>query len=692
MKIVFYTDVKYEYQAKALIESILATGENIEMIYYNIGFNSSLEYPKLTKKFFEIDSKKPKFEFYKPSILLDAIDSFGDGNFLFLDSDIIVGRRFSISKVKTDFDFPMCSVGNWDFPFKSSSDSHYIDGVFVGDNTCDERNLMKQLDVKARSMMYIYTCLISFNDKCRDIINEWKLLCDDDYLMKNHEFFFPFPDETALNVTLWKRNVNKNFGRIYLNTLEAEPLKYIEENDNITGDPNLNYGILGSNLMRCDNSSDIMFYHGIKDAKILDDVIEYLKKDKVNMTSSEETKQKYISAINNTKVSINKPTPSVSFNLHFVGNPFLEILGNTNDNYNVKFYDDDKIIHTANLKCNMWTKLNRKYFTNWEVKVDNSKGVQVYNEKINLKNRRVYIAIDSKSLGDTLAWMPYLEEFRKKHDCKLIASTFWNKFFQKSYKGIEFVNPGMVVNSLYAMYAIGWFYNNDSEPILPSTIPLQKTATNILGLDYTEIKPRMDFNFAPGVKQYTTKYVTIAPSSTAGLKFWNNKTGWSEVIKFLKSEGYDIINVSKEKHDLEGVHNLSDLSIENTMNVIYHSDFFIGLSSGLSWLSWAIGKHVVMISNFTEYDHEFTQNCTRITDKSVCHGCWNNPNFKFDKGDWNWCPVNKGTNRQFECHTNITGETVINKIKNLISQSIPNIPSIPNVQTYEYRKITNPNE
>ena len=102
------------------------------------------------------------------------------------------------------------------------------------------------------------------------------------------------------------------------------------------------------------------------------------------------------------------------------------------------------------------------------------------------------------------------------------------------------------------------------------------------------------------------------------------------------------------------------------MNIIHHSEFFIGLSSGLSWLSWAIGKHVVMISNFTEEDHEFTSNCTRIINKSVCNGCWNNPKHKFDKGDWNWCPEYKNSYRQFECHKRITGEMVINKIKNLI--------------------------
>jgi autotransporter strand-loop-strand O-heptosyltransferase len=151
-----------------------------------------------------------------------------------------------------------------------------------------------------------------------------------------------------------------------------------------------------------------------------------------------------------------------------------------------------------------------------------------------------------------------------------------------------------------------------------------------------------------------------------GCKLWNNPTGWLELTKYLSNKGYKIINISKDGEQIEGVKNIDDDSMENTKNVIFHSEFVIGLSSGLSWLSWALGKHVVMISNFTEPDHEFTINCTRITNPSVCNGCWNNPKFTFDKGDWYWCPEHKGTERQFECHKSITADMVINQIQHLL--------------------------
>jgi autotransporter strand-loop-strand O-heptosyltransferase len=93
---------------------------------------------------------------------------------------------------------------------------------------------------------------------------------------------------------------------------------------------------------------------------------------------------------------------------------------------------------------------------------------------------------------------------------------------------------------------------------------------------------------------------------------------------------------------------------------------FIGISSGLSWLSWASGTPTVIISGFTDEDLEPTIGVTRIINKEVCNSCWSN--YEFDPGDWNWCPVHKGTKRQFECSKTITGDDVIEKIRNLLGK------------------------
>jgi ADP-heptose:LPS heptosyltransferase len=58
----------------------------------------------------------------------------------------------------------------------------------------------------------------------------------------------------------------------------------------------------------------------------------------------------------------------------------------------------------------------------------------------------------------------------------------------------------------------------------------------------------------------------------------------ARTCELFKSKGYKVINV-KNGVDITNVSKLEDTSIENTMNYIHHSEFFIGLSSGLSWLA-----------------------------------------------------------------------------------------------------------
>jgi autotransporter strand-loop-strand O-heptosyltransferase len=350
----------------------------------------------------------------------------------------------------------------------------------------------------------------------------------------------------------------------------------------------------------------------------------------------------------------------------FINQPFLEITGESDSTFDVKFFDGNDNCHYHNtIKSNHWIRLDREYFTRWRTQILQD-GVLMLDETLNYKGKRVFISFGSSSLGDSIAWIPYVLEFKKFHECDVIVCTYWNKLFRESYPELEFVEPGSVVNNIHGQYNLGWFYDSKKEPVLPSTIPLQKSATNILGLPFNEIKPKVSYEIFE--RPFHEKYVTIATNSTAGCKFWT-KEGWQELINHLHSLGYKVINVSKEDNPFENCHKLNDSSIENTISVIHHSEFFIGLSSGLSWLSWAIGKHVVMISNFTEPDHEFTTNCTRIINTDVCNGCWNNPSYKFDKGDWYWCPVHKGTNRQFECHTSITSQMVIKQIQHLIKSN-----------------------
>jgi autotransporter strand-loop-strand O-heptosyltransferase len=309
----------------------------------------------------------------------------------------------------------------------------------------------------------------------------------------------------------------------------------------------------------------------------------------------------------------------------------------------------------------MWSKLNRRYLGNYFVEIwDKGFLKKRISFLEHIKGKKVFISFESKSLGDTIAWIPYCLEFKKKYDCEVVVSTFLNFLFEGAYPELTFVGRGKTVHNIIAMLEIGWFWNKDKEPQHPATIPLQKSATNILALEYNEIVT--DLDFLPKQRPIEDKYITISTFSTSALKHWD-KSNWQMVVDYFVNHGYKVVEVSKDNSDLSNIQNIEDVSLENTMNYIHHSDLFIGLSSGLSWLSWALKKKVVMISNFTTKDHEFQSNCIRITDESICNGCWNNPMFKFDKGNWWYCPEHEDTPKQFECHKRITPQKVIQEIQ-----------------------------
>lgn len=367
--------------------------------------------------------------------------------------------------------------------------------------------------------------------------------------------------------------------------------------------------------------------------------------------------------------SVFTPKPEIIQN--FILNPFLEIKGVSESKFKIEFYDEEGRCHySENLSINHWVKLNREYFTKWNTKIWED-GYLIHDYTLDLKGKRVYICLDSSSLGDTLSWVPYIREFKDKHQCHLIVSTFMNYLFKDSYPDIEFIEPGMVANNIYAMYKIGWFYKDDKFDVSknPNDFrkePLQKTASDILGLDYKETRPLLNI---PKVEK--KKKVGIGLHSTCQAKYWNNPTGWQEVVDYLTSLGYEVVLYSKENDGYmgnfhpKGITKFEAGSIERLIEDMASCEFFVGLGSGLSWLAWACELPVVLISGFSEEYSETTLDTYRVINKNVCTGCFNR--YRLNASDWNWCPDHQNTERQFECTKTITSKMVIDKINQIIN-------------------------
>ena len=359
--------------------------------------------------------------------------------------------------------------------------------------------------------------------------------------------------------------------------------------------------------------------------------------------------------------------------ISFINGPKVEILGNNDLEYSVQFINNknNEIIFESKIRNNHWTKCSIEYFIDWRINIfQNGELIKTYN--YNANGKRVFIALDSKALGDTLAWFPYFDEFRKKHNCELVVSTFHNNMFRHQYPHIEFVEPGSVVQNLYAMYCVGLFYTSDGSvniyknPNDFKTQTMQKMGSDILGLEYKEIKPLLP---QKNIKK-DDKLITIAIHGTAQPKYWNNPNGWQDVVDWLNNRGYTVKLLSREGNDYmgnkhpNGVIQHPNGPIEKVMDEMRKSKAFIGIGSGLSWLSWGLGTKTVLISGFS-YDWAEMQDCVRIgTPEGKCSGCFNR--LRLDAGDWNWCPDHKGTERQFECTKSLTSEMVIKELEKFL--------------------------
>ena len=102
--------------------------------------------------------------------------------------------------------------------------------------------------------------------------------------------------------------------------------------------------------------------------------------------------------------------------------------------------------------------------------------------------------------------------------------------------------------------------------------------------------------------------------------------------RFLKASGYRVICIDQKpvhgtglvwNHIPHGAEDeTGDRPLAERARWLRHAAAFVGLSSGLSWLAWAAGTPVVMISGFTHPTNEFATPY-RVINWHACNSCWN---------------------------------------------------------------------
>jgi len=352
------------------------------------------------------------------------------------------------------------------------------------------------------------------------------------------------------------------------------------------------------------------------------------------------------------------------------------------EEFHLSFIDDDsdEITYACNVQKGAMAVSVKKFFVNWRIEIRRKGETEVlFQHKMNLENQNVLIQLPVGTLGDSIAWFSYVERFAFQNKCHIVCSVSpeIRSIFERQYPNYQFTDKKETQNfDLYAAYNLGLFFGGDvdHQPYDFRQVGLHRTAGCILGVkDLSDIPPRVDLSTKRKIKE---KYVCVAAQASSQCKYWNNPSGWREVVTHLKSLGYRVLCV--DMHHENGQHFVWNhipygaedftgaLPLQERIDIIKDAEFFIGLSSGLSWLAWCCHVPVIMISGFTEPWNEFTTPYRVINIKS-CHGCWNDMRCEFNHFDFLWCPRNqKNIDKQFECTKTITSKQVIKQINKVI--------------------------
>ncbi len=338
--------------------------------------------------------------------------------------------------------------------------------------------------------------------------------------------------------------------------------------------------------------------------------------------------------------------------------------------------DTGNILFQIELKAG-YVNSSKRYFVRFRLEVW-QQGQSILSHDYSAADREVLVQFPVGTLGDTMGWFPYAVKFKEKHGCRLTCGMAEKliPLFRDAYPDITFLpHEEIKPERYYATYSMGLFFDDKDCVFQPCDfryVGLHRTAGYILGVDPTEVAPRI---VVPNdTRPIAEPYVCIAVQSTTQAKYWNNPGGWFEIIRFLKESGYRVICIDQKavhgggliwNHIPNGAEDeTGDKPITERARWLKHADFFVGLSSGLSWLAWAVGTPVVMISGFTHPLNEFATPY-RVINYHTCNGCWNDPHLRFDHKDFLWCPRHKDTPRQFECTRLITVDHVKATIKSI---------------------------
>jgi len=370
ISIILHCTENYLQNSLNLVKSLNLYHNNLDFYLYTLNFNHDSNISNLTTvpiggvdiennmSFIgnnnDVTNKNMfKSVFFKSKVVLHTIEELKLDQAIYIDSDILPTGEISelfefIGQVD---DYPLIQQSLFEFPINYGRGNPFHNGGFDETNIL-EYPLMNEHHIPIRNRThYSVTSVMIYNKNCRQFFKEYDWLNEKALEMdlEDIKFFYPFSDETTMNVLLWKYKYNKRLPFLQMNVDDIGNVKEYYES-NYDGEKEItSYVRIPSKTER----KNKLFFHGVKGQ--LSNEIYNLQQNMFNHRLD----------LNNNKFYI-----SSNFDLK--------------RNIDIIFYDDKDLIYQATINIEKgpeyWFSPNKKF------KEANKLIVKIYdNEKLIFK-------------------------------------------------------------------------------------------------------------------------------------------------------------------------------------------------------------------------------------------------------------------------------------------------------------------
>ncbi len=279
--IILHCTENYLQNSLNLVKSLNLYHNNLDFYLYTLNFSYDSDLPNLTTvPIGDINiennmsfvgnkndvSNKNMFKsvFFKSKVVLNTLEYLKLDQAIYIDSDMV--PTGDISELFKYFDqvedYPLIQQGLFEYQINYGRGNPFHNGGFDETNIL-EYPLMNRHHVPTKNRThYSVTSVMIYNKNCKQFLKEYDWLNEMAYDMdlEDIKYFYPFSDETTMNVLLWKYKYNKRLPFLQMNIDDIDNVKEYYESNYENEKEITSYVRVPSKSKR----REILFFHGAK--------------------------------------------------------------------------------------------------------------------------------------------------------------------------------------------------------------------------------------------------------------------------------------------------------------------------------------------------------------------------------------------------------------------------------------------